>query len=288
MSADFTLAERLVAAYPLQKVSTRRGTISYREAGAGSALCLLHGIGSQSGSWVPQLDTLAARFHVIAWDAPGYGESDQILADPPATSDYANSLVGLLDALGIDRVLLVGNSLGALIAGAFAAMQPDRVVGLVLLSPAGGYGLADASERDAKLAARLQRLSRLGPQGMAQDLPAGMLSQQASAEALSLAAWSTARIRPDGYGRAARMLACGRLVEEAKKYPGPVLVIAGTHDDITPAAGSERIARAFQRGTFRLLEGAGHLCFLDAPAVISSAITDMAQRCVEERIHERS
>jgi len=87
---------------------------------------------------------------------------------------------------------------------------------------------------------------------------------------------------------AARMLACGRLVEEAKKYPGPVLVIAGTHDDITPAAGSERIARAFQRGTFRLLEGAGHLCFLDAPAVISSAITDMAQHCVEERIHERS
>ena len=128
MSADFTLAERLVAAYPLQKVSTRRGTISYREAGAGPPLCLLHGIGSQSGSWVPQLDTLAARFHVIAWDAPGYGESDQILTDPPATSDYADSLVGLLDALSIDRVLLVGNSLGALIAGAFAAMQPDMHV----------------------------------------------------------------------------------------------------------------------------------------------------------------
>ena len=50
MSVDFSLAERLLAAYPLQKVSTRRGIVSYREAGAGPALCLLHGISSQSGA----------------------------------------------------------------------------------------------------------------------------------------------------------------------------------------------------------------------------------------------
>jgi pimeloyl-ACP methyl ester carboxylesterase len=262
-------------------VSTRRGIISYREAGAGPSLCLLHGISSQSGSWVHQLHALSPRFHVVAWDAPGYGESDQLLANTPATSDYADSLAELLDALGIERMLLVGSSFGALIAGDFAAARPDRVVGLVLLSPAGGYGLADASEREAKLAARLQRLGRLGPKGLAQDLPAGMLSQRASAEARTLAAWSTARIRPDGYSQAARTLANGRLIEDARKYPGPALVIAGTQDDITPAAGSERIARAFPLGTFRLIENAGHLCHLDTPAVVSSAIADMAQRCLE-------
>jgi len=281
MSVDFPLAERLLAAYPTQKVSTRRGIISYREAGAGPALCLLHGISSQSGSWVHQLDALAPRFHVVAWDAPGYGDSDRLPANAPATSDYAESLAGLLDALGIDRTLLVGSSFGALIAGAFAATRPDRVMGQVLLSPAGGYGLADASEREAKLAGRLQRLARLGPQGLAQDLPAGMLSQRASAEARALAAWSTARIRPDGYSQAARTLALGRLIEDAQSYPGPVLVVAGTEDKITPPAGSERIARAFQRGSFRLIENAGHLCLLDAPAVINSAIADMAQRCLE-------
>ena len=77
------------------------------------------------------------------------------------------------------------------------------------------------------------------------------------------------------------LLANGRLIEDARKYPGPALVIAGTQDDITPAAGSERIARAFPRGTFRLIENAGHLCHLDTPAVVSSAIADMAQRCLE-------
>jgi pimeloyl-ACP methyl ester carboxylesterase len=281
MSLDLSLADRLVAAHPLQKAGTRHGTMSYREAGEGPAVCLLHGIGNQSGTWVQQLDALAARFRVVAWDAPGYGASDRLPADAPAASDYANALAALLDALGIARTLLVGSSFGALIAGAFAAARPDRVVALVLLSPAGGYGLADASEREARLTGRLARLAQLGPQGLAADLPAGMLSQRACAEARALAAWSTARIRPDGYAQAARTLACGRLIEDAEKYPGPALVIAGTEDRITPPAGSERIARAFQDGTFRLLEGAGHLCYLDAPAVISSAITDMAQRCLE-------
>jgi pimeloyl-ACP methyl ester carboxylesterase len=281
MSVDFSLAERLVAAHPLQSASTRRGIISYRAAGAGQALCLLHGVSSQSGSWVHQLDTLAPRFHVVAWDAPGYGGSHQLPENAPAASDYADSLAELLDALGIARAVLVGSSFGALIAGAFAAARPDRVVGLVLLSPAGGYGLADASERQAKLVARLQRLARLGPDGLARDLPAGMLSQRASAEARALAAWSTARIRADGYSQAARTLADGRLIEDARRYHGPTLVIAGTHDDITPASGSERIAQAFPRGTFRLIEDAGHLCFLDAPAVVNSAIADMAQACLE-------
>jgi pimeloyl-ACP methyl ester carboxylesterase len=281
MSVDFALAERLLAAYPTHKVSTRRGTVSYREAGAGPALCLLHGISSQSGSWVHQLDALAPRSRVVAWDAPGYGDSDRLSENAPATSDYADSLAGLLDALGIERTLLVGSSFGALIAGDFAAARPDRAVGLVLLSPAGGYGTADPSEREAKLAGRLQRLARLGPQGLAQDLPAGMLSNRASAEARALAAWSTARIRPDGYRQAARTLALGRLIEDAQSYPGPVLVVAGTEDKITPPAGSERIARAFQRGSFRLIENAGHLCLLDTPAVISAAIADVAQRCLE-------
>jgi pimeloyl-ACP methyl ester carboxylesterase len=154
-------------------------------------------------------------------------------------------------------------------------------VGLVLLSPAGGYGLADPSEREAKLSARLQRLAQLGPRGLAADLPAGMLSLQASAEARALAAWSTARIRPDGYSQAARTLANGRLIEDARKYPGPALVIAGTQDKITPAAGCERIAQAFPRSTFILIENAGHLCLLDTPAAVNSAIADMAQRCLE-------
>lgn len=282
MALDPGPADALVARYPLANRRTARGTVAYREAGTGFPVVLLHGIGSQSGSWVPQLEALAPRFRVIAWDAPGYGESDPLDGSAPAAADYAVALAGLLDSLSIERAMLVGSSLGALMAGAFAARWPARVAGLVLLNPAGGYGLAAPEDREEKLAARLARLAELGPEGMARSLPAGMLSPAASGEARALAAWSTARIRPDGYAQAARMLAHGRLVEDAARYSGPVLVVGATDDSITPPAGCERIAQAFPHGAFRLLEGVAHLSYLDAPATVNALIAEFAARCAEE------
>ena len=272
-------AAALVARYPLAKRAAGRGTVSFREAGAGPALVLLHGIGNQSGSWVRQLEALSARFRMIAWDAPGYGESDRLAAESPTAADYAGALAALLDSLEIARAVLVGSSLGALIAGAFAAARPERVAGLLLLNPAGGYGLADPKQREERLATRLERLARLGPEGMAQELSPGMLSAAAAAESRALAAWSTAKIRPDGYTQAARMLGNARLVEDAARYPGPVLVVAASADTITPPAGCERIARAFPRATYRLLEGPAHLSFLDAPATVNALIAEFAASC---------
>jgi pimeloyl-ACP methyl ester carboxylesterase len=274
-------ADALVAAHPLATRRAGAGMVAYREAGAGPALGLLHGIGNQSGSWTLQLTALGARFRTIAWDAPGYGGSDRLAAESPAAADYADALAALLDSLGITQLVVVGSSFGALVAGAFAASRPERVAGLLLLNPAGGYGLADPAEREERLATRLERLARLGPDGMAREPSPGMLSATASDEARSLAAWSTARIRPDGYTQAARTLANGRLVEDAARYAGPVLVIAGSADTITPPASCERIARAFPRATYRLLDGPGHLSYLDAPATLNALIADFAASCMQ-------
>src|SRR5690606_7734322 len=93
---------------------------SYREAGAGKVLVLLHGISSGSGSWVKQLQNLSHHFHVIAWDAPGYGQSDPLAVEQPNAEDYAQRLKGMLTALGLNlgsapdqnKMILVGHSLG--------------------------------------------------------------------------------------------------------------------------------------------------------------------------------
>lgn len=279
MSPDSGLADARVARHPLDERRTARGVVSYRVAGAGPTLCLLHGIGSQSGSWAPQLDALGAHYRVIAWDAPGYGRSDALASAAPVAADYAATLAALWDALGVERAVVVASSLGALIAGAFAARWPARVTGLVLLNPAGGYGRADAADRAAKLAARLDRLAALGPAGMARELAPGMLSPAASAEARALAAWSTARLRPDGYAQAARMLAGGSLADDAAGYDGPVLVVAGGGDTITPPAGCTAIAGTFPQGTYRQLEGVGHLSYLDVPDTVNALIGDFAAAC---------
>jgi pimeloyl-ACP methyl ester carboxylesterase len=282
MALDLAPAAALVARYPLAKRTVAHGAVSYREAGAGPALVLLHGIGSQSGSWVGQIEALAPRFRAIAWDAPGYGESDRLPGETPSAADYADALAALLDALRVDHSVLVASSLGALVAGAFAARWPQRVRSLVLLNPAGGYGRASPQEREEKLAARLDRLARLGPRGMAEDPSPGMLSSAASTAARALAAWSTAALRPEGYAQAARMLANGWLAEDAARYPGPVLVVGTTADTITPPRGCEAIARAFPRGRFRLLEGPGHLSYLDVPASVNALVAEFAARAQPE------
>ncbi len=273
------LADARIARHPLDERRTACGIVSFRAAGAGPALCLLHGIGSQSASWAPQLDALGARYRVVAWDAPGYGRSDALASAVPVAADYAATLAALWDALGLKKAVVVASSLGALIAGAFAARWPARVAGLVLLNPAGGYGHTEPAEREALLAARLDRLAALGPAGMARSLAPGMLSPAASAESRALAAWSTAQLRPDGYSQAARMLAGGSLTEDAVRYDGPVLVVAASGDTITPPASCEALAAAFPHGAYRLLEGPGHLSYLDVPDTVNALVADFATRC---------
>ena len=114
---------------------------------------------------------------------------------------------------------------------------------------------------------------------MARDLAPGMLSPAASAEARALAAWSTARLRPDGYAQAARMLAGGSLADDAAGYSGPVLVVGASADTITPPAACAATAAAFPQGAYRLLEGVGHLSYLDAPDRVNALICDFAAAC---------
>src|SRR5262249_18659321 len=108
--------------------------IHYEVAGTGSPVILLHGIGSNSRSWRRQLSGLSADFQVIAWDAPGYGQS----ADPPghpaipSTQFYTECLHGLLELLGLKRSFLVGHSMGGAVAQEFYRSYPSFVGALIL------------------------------------------------------------------------------------------------------------------------------------------------------------
>ncbi len=103
--------------------------------GEGPAVVLLHGLAATKLSFMPLLPSLAERFRVIVPDLPGHGDSDKRKARyTPAY--FADVVVELLDALGVDRATLVGNSMGGRIALEVAAEAPDRVTSLVLLAPA--------------------------------------------------------------------------------------------------------------------------------------------------------
>ncbi|ALK32407.1 alpha/beta fold hydrolase [Burkholderia plantarii] len=275
-------------AFPARRIDVAPArAVGYREAGAPPAagphagrlpIVLLHGIGSGAASWVQQLDTLGAARRVLAWDTPGYGESSPVAPASPQAGDYAAVLADWLDALGVARCVLVGHSLGAIVAGRFAATHGARVAGLLLLSPAAGYGAASEAVRAQKRDARLAMLAELGPQGLAERRSANMLSPSASEPARQWVRWNMARVVPAGYAQATHLLANADLAADLAGRRGPVMVAVGEHDGITPPEACARLARA-AGVPLQLIPNAGHAGYIEAPAACDALIDAFARRC---------
>jgi pimeloyl-ACP methyl ester carboxylesterase len=259
-----------IARFPQKSLVVGGKALAYRESGEGPALVLLHGIGSGSASWLFQLEGLAARFRLIAWDAPGYGASDAFSIERPRPEDYARALSVLTGALQLRSFVLVAQSLGALIAAAYARMFPT-LPGMLLISPAGGY-----SGDFSKVEDRLRTLEALGPDGLAEKRAAGMLSPEATPVALELVRWNYRRIRRDGYRQATYCLAQGNLREDAPHYAGRVLVACGSADAVTPEAGCREIAARFSKSRFKSLPGLGHASQIEGPEEVNRVIGDFA------------
>jgi pimeloyl-ACP methyl ester carboxylesterase len=116
-------------------VSTDRGKISVAEAGAGDPVLLLHGLGATKVSFLPTLAALAPSYRAIAVDLPGFGDSDKPLLARYDAGFFAEWMVSLLDALGLERADVVGNSMGGRVALELGLSYPDRVRRLALLAP---------------------------------------------------------------------------------------------------------------------------------------------------------
>jgi 2-hydroxy-6-oxonona-2,4-dienedioate hydrolase len=120
-----------------RSIKTADWTIHYHDAGEGPALVLIHGSGPGATGWTnfsPNIAALAQDFRVIALDLPGWGKSDPLdPAQKPFITAGVEAVVQLLDALGIDRTAVMGNSLGGAIALEFAARHGDRLTHLITM-----------------------------------------------------------------------------------------------------------------------------------------------------------
>ncbi|CAE6767646.1 alpha/beta fold hydrolase [Paraburkholderia haematera] len=271
-----TTLEARLARFPAQQIwLASQRAVSYRDAdGAGSEalpVVMLHGIGSGAASWVQQFEVLGETRRVLAWDAPGYAASTPVEAESPVASDYATVLKAWLDALGIERCVLLGHSLGAIIAGAFAVTNPQRVAGLLLLSPAGGYGASPAEVRETKRDQRLTMLQELGPQGLAEKRSTNMLSAHASDEARAWVRWNMSRVIPHGYAQATHLLVNADLASDLARHTGRINIAVGADDAITPPEACERLALAAGT-TLQVVPRAGHAGYIEAPAAYTAII----------------
>jgi pimeloyl-ACP methyl ester carboxylesterase len=243
---------------------------------------LLHGIGSNAQSFAPLMRAFAGDHPALAWDAPGYGESQPLAIAWPDASDYAAALNRLLAHLEISRCILVGHSLGTLIAARIALVAPRRVAALFLISPALGYGTEKGGALPPAVAGRIEELNRLGPEKFAAARAPGLLADATiRPHVLQLVERAMAAIRRPGYDQAARLLAGGRLMDDAAKLDVPTAVLVGVHDRITPPANARRLFDALhgssQQHAYREIPDAGHAVCQEQPTEVARAITEIVE-----------
>lgn len=251
------------------------GIVSYRSCGRGPAIVLLHGISSGAASWLQCALRLEKNAQVIAWNAPGYGRSTALPQMLPSAADYAARLELFLEALGIGSCLLVGHSLGAMMAAAYVGRSYKRASRLLLVSPAQGYGSEARRERGRQIAQeRLDVLRTIGVEGMAERSPARMLSAQAGETERAWVRWNIQWLNPAGYTQAVHML-CGDALQ-AYAPNGmlghvPAEVYCGVGDVVTTADDSRELAWNLNL-PFHLIDNAGHACYIEQPGAVAAAI----------------
>ena len=276
-----TLVEQLTQ-FELKTVHLDGVQQSYREAGTGKVLVLLHGISSGSGSWVKQLQDLSHHFHVIAWDAPGYGQSDPLAAEHPNAEDYAQRLKDMFDALDLNlgsgqdqnKIILVGHSLGAMQAAAFNARYPDMVEAVVLANVAQGYKGSDKQKQQDVFEKRPKMLQTLGASGMAQSRGPHLVAN-ASAEALALIEAVMQNIQLEGFTDASYLLAYDAIQSYLSPEQHNVHVIKGMADGITPPQDIQELADQFQLNPCYEIAAAGHLSYLDQAAQFNQILLSL-------------
>ncbi|HWL03845.1 MAG TPA: alpha/beta hydrolase [Xanthobacteraceae bacterium] len=274
-----------MSAASLTRITSGGVALLHREASRGAqTLALLHGIGSNAESFRPLIDALDPAFGIVAWDAPGYGDSIPLAPAWPDASDYAAVLAALLDRLDVPRAVILGHSLGALVAGRFAATWPQRTALLVVVSPALGYQADPGQPLPASVAKRLDDLDRLGPQAFAAARAPGLVSDPAAyPRALASVQAAMAAVKRPGYDQATRMLGSGDLLADMARIIVPALVMTGDADRLTPPDNAARAFAALSAtlpGIARTIPGGGHAVLQEQPqpaaAFIAEAIATMA------------
>lgn len=248
-------------------------------AGAGDAplLLLLHGIGSNSRSFRHQVDELSDEFRVVAWDAPGYGQSD----DPPlefTLERAADDAFGLLKRLGAVRAHVLGHSMGGVIAQLLYHRHPACVLSLVLSDTNPGTGALPAVQRAQRVAARISAITRLTPAQLALERAPQTVSPNAPSELVREIADVMADIRPGTYRAAAISMGETDLTDQLSQIHVPTLVLVGELDTTTPPPLCEAMARAIPSSSFHIIPNAGHASNQEQPAAFNAAVRAFLRR----------
>ena len=242
------------------------------------AVVFLHGVGGSAQVWAPQLAAFAAAsFAPVALDLIGYG------ARPAVTvmnfDDLAADVEAAIAQRGLERPVLVGHSLGGMVAQTALRRRPEGYSAAILsaTSPAFGNPAGDFQRKFVS--------DRLGPlqsgktlPELAADIVAGIIGPAAEPGGRALAIAAMSAVHPDTYRAAVRCLVTFDERANLAAIRVPVLCLAGAHDRNAAAQMMQRMAGQIDGASYYCLPAVGHLANLEAPAAFNAASLDFLCR----------
>ncbi len=239
--------------------------ISYREAGAGVPVVILHGLGGRSDSWVPQYENLSGKYRVIGWDAPGYNESSEMPQHEPIIQDYALIAKRFVDAMGLDRFHLVGHSVGTCISACLHQAYPEQLISLTLAEAVIGSGGETKEKQDAAIGARRKDFEDLGPVEVAKNKTPNSLSPNADPAAIQAAIAFASKVKVDGHLKLAAALIRCNIFDFITQLACPAMIIAGSDDRSAPPEFVKKIAESYPGINHQIIDGIGHQIAFEKP-----------------------
>lgn len=239
------------------------GQIQMFRGGEGPPLLFLHAGGG--GGWFPLHERLSRRFEVFAPDHPGFGISD-VLEDVEDVDDLVYHYLALMDRLGLESPVIVGHSFGGWVAAELAVHSPERVSGLVLLTPAGlripGHMIAD--------------LFFMTPpelvEALFEDPSAAPFPEEPSVDDILQSYKNMSALARYGW---VPYLNNPKLERRLHRITAPTLVIWPEGDRVVPRIHAERYAERIPNARLETIEGCGH-ALAERPDALADAILAFA------------
>jgi 3-oxoadipate enol-lactonase len=255
------------------RVQTSAGySIGYDEVGGGDAtpIAFLHGVGSDKSVWHPQLRHFGAQRRAIAFDYPGYGDSDPA---PRGTTrdDYAAAILSALTVLGIEPAHVCGLSLGGVVAIALHHAAPDRCASLILAD-------TFASHPDGLRIYESSIAASDDMRGLAEGRADVLLAQPADPAVREEVVETMARIDPAAFRIGAEAVWLADQPGRAAAIRAPALILCGTEDKVTPPELSRELARIVPDSHYEAIEHAGHLANLEQPHAFNSIVGEFIRQ----------
>jgi pimeloyl-ACP methyl ester carboxylesterase len=280
-----TDAKVLLPGFDERSAQVREVRLRWFEAGAGEAVVLVHGWGGNAFNWTLVAPALAETHRVLCVDLPGHGGSSP-LAAAPTLAPYADRLAQLLERERVDRAVLVGHSLGALVSVRFAIRHPERTRGLVLCGAAGIESTSSRARLFVASSIALKPGRRIAP--FAEKVAASPRLRRlvlghinaCDPEAMSpravLGFLAATRLGTDTASAGRAMLGDDPRAE-LERVRCPALVVWGAEDRQVPLRDAFEYARRL-RAPVRVIPGCGHFLIGERPDAVNAAVAELVGR----------